>query len=173
MGFDYDILKTRQYWKQEELLYDIWKEHPDILAESIDFAIKNEAESFIPFWYLDHFFYKHEAFYKQWEDVWIWSLEKLSNSSCKRSVLRVLTKKKRNFNEEQAGFLLDFCIRHFSNPFEEIAVVAHCMKITEYLLPRYPELAREVQLILEDLPPKDSAGVRLRTKQLLQVVNRL
>ena len=155
-------------------LFEQLRDNPEFIEECLNFAYsEDENKNFIPFWHLDHFFYSHDDYFLLWMDKWIDILLKVKHSGCKRSLLRVLAKKKRPFTEEQEGYLIDFVIKHLEDRFEEIAVHAHCMKLLCFLVPKYPEIASHVKLLVEEDFNNRSKGYQSRGRKLLEVINKL
>lgn len=167
------ILLSSASAKDKEFVFSIWKENPAILADSIQFAIEEEKQGkFRAIWFLDNFFVKEKELFKNWQSVWIAGLKKAKTSSGKRLYLRVFVHNKIDYKEDE-GFILNFVIEHFKNPFEEIAVRASSMKILEKMLPKYPELCNEITLIIEDYPEQQKAAMQIRIREMKKLLKKL
>lgn len=154
-------------------LFEELREHPQLILDSLNFALEEDKnKNFIPFWHLDHFFCAHDDIFIEWMGEWINILLRLEHSGCKRSVLRVLAKKKRPFTEEQEGYLLDFTITHLEDRFEEIAVHAHSMKLLCRLMPKYPEIGQHVKLLVEEDFKNRSRGYQSIGRKLLAIIHK-
>lgn len=152
-------------------LFEQLKENPQLISDCLSFAVQEDKfENFIPFWHLDHFFYAHDELFLLWMDKWIELLLQVEYSGCKRSLLRVIVKKKRLFTEEQEGFLIDFAIRHLENRFEAIAVHAHSMKLLCQLVPKYPEIGPHIKLLVEEDFNNRSKGYQSIGRKLLKLL---
>ena len=168
-------LNNRHLSDDERLfLFEKLRENPQYIVDSLDFAIQEDKKkNFIPFWYLDHFFLTHDDLFLIWMDEWIAALLQVEHYGCKRSLLRVLVKKKRLYTEEQEGYLIDFTIKHLEDRFEEIAVHANCMKLLYHLLPKYPEISLHVKLLVEEDFNNRSKGYQSMGRKLLVLIDKL
>ncbi len=171
--FNYQDLNRRLLDDEKLFLFETLKENPEYIPTSLKFAIQEDKnKNFIPFWHLDHFFHAHDEIFLIWMDEWIDTLLKVEHSGCKRSLLRVLVKKKRLFTQEQEGYLLDFAIKHLEDRFEEIAVHAHSMKLLCRLIPKYPEIGQHVKLLVEEDFNNRSSGYKSIGRKLLAIINK-
>jgi len=171
--FQIEQLNDRLTKDQKLFLFEKFLDEPDFIQKSFEFALKEDKnQNFIPFWYLDHFFYAHEDQFLIWKDVWVETLLKVDYYGSKRSLLRLLVKKKRSYTIEQEGQLVDFAIKHLEDRFEEIAVHASCMKVLCLFLPKYPELGQHVKLIVEDNLEKQSKAYKSVARKLIEIIDR-
>lgn len=160
--------------KDEKLfLFEYFRTNPKFIQKSIDFALlEDKNKNFIPFWYLDNFFFAHEDLFLLWKDIWVESLIKAEYYGSKRSLLRLIVKKKRDYTEEQEGLLVDFAIKHLEDRFEEIAIHASCMKILCLFVPKYPELGPHIKLIVEEDLEKRSKAYKSVYRRLIDIIDK-
>ena len=172
--FQVEDLNKRLTENERLFLFEKLREAPELISKCLDFAIKEDANrNFIPFWHLDHFFYNHDDLFLIWMDKWIEVLLSVEYYGSKRSLLRILGKKKRHFSEEQEGLLVDFAIKHLENRFEEIAVHAGCMRLLCQLVPKYPEIGGHITLLVEEDFNNKSKGYQSIGRKLLAVIRKL
>lgn len=74
--------------------------------------------------------------------------------------------------EDFEGRVVDYCITAIGNPQAPIAQRAYAITVIERLIPKYPEIAQEVQAILLDLMEYSSAAIKSRGKQFLKQLNK-
>ncbi len=84
----------------------------------------------------------------------------------KRNTVRVLQEIK--IPENLHGILANICFQYLQNPSEAIAIKVFSMTIIYNLTKDYPELKEELQFILEEQMPFQSAGYRSRAAKILK-----
>ncbi|MEL6672336.1 MAG: hypothetical protein AAFR61_09090 [Bacteroidota bacterium] len=72
------------------------------------------------------------------------------------------------FNDEYGGEVAEICFDFLQNPQETIAVRVFAMVILHNLTRPYPELGRELALIVEEHMPFGSAGFKSRGNKVLK-----
>lgn len=158
---------------EKQFLFEELRENPDFLLTCLEYAFKEDKhQNFIPFWHLDHFFYAHDDIFLLWMDKWIEILLNVDYYGCKRSLLRLLVKKKRPFSKEQEGHLIDFTIKHLENRFEEVAVHASSMKLLCQLIPKYPEIGHHVKLLVEEDFNNQAKAYQSIGRKLLAIIDK-
>jgi hypothetical protein len=169
-----ELINQKRISEEEKTaLFEYWENKLHVLPDFIEWAIEEEnAKNFRPFWYLDHFFNKHPKYFFEMEDLWVDALKRSKTDSGRRSILRVLAKVKSDYGKNE-GFLLNFCMDSFQNSFSPIAVRANAMLVIQNILPKYPELGREITLILDEYPPNQSAGFYTRAKMLRKTIAKI
>ena len=75
--------------------------------------------------------------------------------------------------EAYHGEIMDMCFTYLESPKESLAVKVFSMSVIANLARYYPEIKPELKLIIEDLLPHQSAGVKSRAKKVLQQLNTL
>ena len=83
----------------------------------------------------------------------------------KRNTVRVLQDVK--IPENLHGILANICFKYLQNPTEPIAIKVFSMSIIHNLTKKYPELKEELQFILEEQMPFQSAGFKSRARKIL------
>ncbi|PTB95968.1 hypothetical protein C9994_09445 [Marivirga lumbricoides] len=63
---------------------------------------------------------------------------------------------------------VDKCFQYLENRKEAVAIQVFAMSVIAKLIPYYPELKNDLQLILEDRLPTASAGYKSRAKKVLK-----
>ena len=74
--------------------------------------------------------------------------------------------------EEYEGHILDIGMNYLNDPKEAIAVKAHSMQVVFNLSRDYPELLNELKLIITEMLPHGSAGIRSRVRITLEDIKR-
>ena len=90
------------------------------------------------------------------------------SDAVKRNTVRVL--QFAEIPEKLAGLTADLCFSFLQSHKEPIAVKAYAMTIIYNLSMRYPELSNELVLIIEDLLPYGSPGIRSRGMKILKAI---
>lgn len=87
-------------------------------------------------------------------------LNEIPLSGTRRTIAKVLMMV--DIEEEEEGYVLEFCMNMLESPKEPVAVKANCMTIVFALIPKYPELKDEVLAVIEDQIPHHSIGFKSR-----------
>lgn len=101
-------------------------------------------------------------------------LENLQNPvhvAVKRNTVRVL--QDIELPEELLGLAATICLDFLADPQEAIAVKAFSMQVVYNICLKEPDLAGELKLILEDLLPHASSGVKNRATKILKKLQKL
>lgn len=170
---EFQDLNKRLSEHEKLFLFEQLRDSPQFILTCLEFALKEDKNhNFMPFWYLDHFFYVHDDIFLEWMPIWIESLLKVEYYGSKRSLLRLLVKKKRPFTEEQEGVLIDFAIKHLENRFEEIAVHSSSMKLLCQMVPKYPEIGSHIKLLVDDDFNNRSKAFQSIGRKLLKLIDK-
>jgi hypothetical protein len=99
-------------------------------------------------------------------------LEKLSGPNLHDAVIRAICRHWGNhgFPEEIEGEIYDICLNYLQSN-STIGIKAHAMYACFRLIPKYPELAIELKLVIEEMLMKygeESAALRSRGNKLLK-----
>ncbi|MGB0427399.1 MAG: hypothetical protein ACPGEC_00550 [Flavobacteriales bacterium] len=168
-----DLLEKRLDIAERTALFKQFDSDNQFIKSVLRLAIEEDkSNKFLLFWYLDNYFYQNEEAFLNWKSAWIEALRQVQYYGSKRSILRILAKKKRPYNEEEAGLLIDFSINHLEDRFETVAVHASCMRLLEQFIPTYPELGAHIKLIIAEHVDA-TVAFRARAKALLRVVERV
>lgn len=98
-------------------------------------------------------------------------LDKPLHVAVKRNVLRIL--QDYDIPENLLGIVADKCFAYLLDKKETIAVQAFAMKTLYNICVKEPDLKHELILIIEDMIPFGSAGIRHRCKQTLSALRKL
>lgn len=72
------------------------------------------------------------------------------------------------------SFMLDTCYNYIKNPSEAIAVRAFAITVIYNISKPYPELLKELEIVLQHLvPTEDSPAMRARIKNTVKAIHRL
>jgi hypothetical protein len=66
------------------------------------------------------------------------------------------------------GPVMDLCFKFLESPTEALAVKVFSMSVLGKLAKQYPEIGKELKLIIEDQLPHQSAGFKSRAKKVLK-----
>jgi len=66
------------------------------------------------------------------------------------------------------GPVMDLCFKFLESPTEALAVKACSMSVLGKLAKQYPEIGKELKLIIEDQLPHQSAGYKSRAQKILK-----
>lgn len=167
-----NLLEKRLNKTERTKLCEQFNADNQFIKSVLELAIEEDRNNkFLLFWYLDNYFYQNEEAFSTWKTEWIHTLIRVQYYGSKRSILRILAKKKRKYNEEEAGLLIDFSIKHLEDRFETVAVHASCMRLLEQFIPRYPELGAHIKLIIAEHVDV-TVAFRARAKSLLKLIEK-
>ena len=68
---------------------------------------------------------------------------------------------------------MTLCFNYLSDPAEALAVKVIAMSVLAKLAPFYPDIITELQLIIEDQFPQQSAGFKSRAKKVMKILNKV
>ncbi len=101
--------------------------------------------------------------------VTLWkNLEKPQHSAIRRNTLRIFTTYP--LPPEVEGMAATLCFDYLADPNEKIAVRAHSILILYQLSKKEPDLIPELILLLEEIMPHASAGIRSRARKVLKAI---
>ena len=75
--------------------------------------------------------------------------------------------------EKYHGEIMDICFSFLESPKEAMAIKAFSMTVLGNLAKQYPEIKTELQLIIEDQLPHQTAGFKSRAKKILKQLEQL
>jgi hypothetical protein len=143
--------------KRFRIVYDLMSSQNKQIAmraaRVVDIASENYPDLLIP--YLDQI---------------IQILPKLRNSSVKRCLLHSLYRYISQISDEKLGFLVDCCFTWFPLESEDISVRYYCMLILYSITKNNPELKYEFALIISDMLPCASTGLKLRGQKIIKEI---
>ncbi|HMR92654.1 MAG TPA: hypothetical protein PKC69_10075 [Chitinophagaceae bacterium] len=95
--------------------------------------------------------------------------EKL-HDAVKRNTLRLL--QYLHIPARQKGMLMDRCFRYITSPAEKAAIKAFSLSILENMLDDYPEIGRELYVIINEQWSRETPAFRSRAKKVLKKIQR-
>jgi hypothetical protein len=124
-------------------------------ARVVDIASENFPELLLP--YLDTI---------------IESLAGLKNNSVKRCMLHSLHRYTGQISGEKLGLLVDCCFTWLPMDTEDISVRYYSMDILYSITKNNPDLKHELALIIEDMMPFASKGLKTKGRKILKEIQR-
>jgi hypothetical protein len=85
----------------------------------------------------------------------------------KRNTLRILQYV--SIPKKQHDAAVDLCFQYLENRKEAVAIQVFAMTVLANIVKEYPELKKELILLLEDRIENSSAGFRSRARKILQL----
>lgn len=154
---------------QSEYFGRYLSEHPGEVPDVIK-AISN-SRSVIAWragWVLDNFARKHPIAIKPY----IKELTEILISTPHNGVRRHLTRILSDIDPRQIedGRVVDLCFSWLINPKIPVAVKANSMSIIANLTKIYPELAQELEIIINDAYEEETAGYKSRSRKIMQQI---
>lgn len=134
--------------------------------ETADYHISQRAAWVLPF-VVD----KHPEVIKGSVPYLIQLLNKPFHAAIRRNVLRVL--EDTDIPEEEMGFLADKCFAYLHDLDEPIAVKAFAITVLYKICLKEPDLKNELIPTLQDMLPFGSAGIKVRCKKYLKLLEKL
>ena len=89
----------------------------------------------------------------------------------KRNILRIL--QFTDIPEEWQGYAADICFRFLGNVQEPIAVRAFAMTVVYNIGKKQPDLLPELRLMIEDMMPHGSSGIKARGRKILKEIDKI
>lgn len=98
----------------------------------------------------------------------ITGLPKYNTIGLRRGIAKVLSENDYEFDEEEAGILVDTCFNWLNDPAEAIALKIYAMQILYNISIVYPEIKPELISSIENEIPKNSPAIRGRGRRILK-----
>jgi hypothetical protein len=86
----------------------------------------------------------------------------------KRGVAKILSENYFNYNEDDAGILVDTCFNWLNDSAEPIAMKIYSMEILYRVSKTYPDIKPELISSIENELPRESAAIRGRGRRILK-----
>lgn len=93
------------------------------------------------------------------------------DTGIKRNFCRILHESK--IPSAQQGTVVTTCFDLIQSTKESIAVKSFCMSTLSNIVKHEPELKRELYLVIEDLLPQASAGIRSKARHILKELDKI
>ncbi|KXX70512.1 hypothetical protein [Flammeovirga sp. SJP92] len=113
---------------------------------------------------------ENQWFEKHRDDIVVW-LPNVKTQGIKRSVLRSVVPLP--LSVEKEGEWVDYLFELTQNTETDIAVKVHAIEILSKYVIRYPELANELYLILEDNLPYYGPALKSRSKKVMKKLTKV
>ena len=117
-------------------------------------------------WAMDVCLEKHPDLLLPYIDALIEALARITNNSVKRQVVKALAS--REIPEIYKGQVVDICFCWVQSSDVPVAIKVHCMQILANITEQYPELATELQTVINEQIPRNSVGFSTRWKKILR-----
>ncbi len=167
---------------REALLADRSKEHIQYIANYIGNDQERFNQLFDLFlhdeirvtqraaWVISHCFDKHPQLIDLHIKAFWTNLEVPQNDAIKRNTLRIF----QNYSlpEELQGIAATLCFDFLADPNEAVAIRAHSMPILYNIGLQQPELLPELALLLEEVIPHGSTGLKNRGMKILKKIRK-
>ena len=95
---------------------------------------------------MEIFFLNHPKLYYPFANTWA-SLLHQSSETCKRHIIKVIANT--NYNYENDGELLDWCLNAITLKSTPLAVKVHCIYYIKKVVKKFPELQQEFDYALQ------------------------
>ncbi|MEY5041867.1 MAG: hypothetical protein RLZZ414_1420 [Bacteroidota bacterium] len=119
----------------------------DLIPQLIKVVInENHPLDFRAAWALEIFFLNHPKMYFPFANLWA-SLLSNASETCKRHIVKVITKT--NYEYENDGELLDWCLQAIALKSTPLAVKVYCIYYVKKIVKKFPELQQEFDYALQ------------------------
>lgn len=144
---------------------------PDRFAELIDLFLHDTSRiTQRAAWVLSHCADTYPALIEPHvEKLWK-NLQKPQNDAVKRNTLRIFQTYR--FPKSLQGIAATLCFDYLLDPNEAVAVRAHAMTIAYNIALEEPELLPELALIIEEMLPHGTAGIKSRGNKILKAIRK-
>ena len=116
-------------------------------------------------WAMDACLEIHSELLSPYVETLIVALPRFSNNGVKRQVVKALSE--RNIPEKFEGQMTDLCFGWLQSSAVPVGVKVHCMQVLANIASRYPDLAVELQTVISEQIPRNSAGFASRGRKIL------
>jgi hypothetical protein len=113
---------------------------------------------------------KHPALVKSHIPALIDNLHHFVQDGTRRSVLKILSREV--IPEDYLGTLTDLCFGYLVDAQQPVAIKMYSMLILSRQMEKYPELATELQCIIEDQYDRGSSGFKSIARKILKKIQR-
>ena len=93
-----------------------------------------------------------------------------THSAVRRNILRILQFV--DVPKSLQGKLVDVCFKFLISKEEPVAVKVFAMTVLTTIAKQNPDLKHEIKIVIEDMIPYGSPGIRVRGKKMLRELNR-
>lgn len=156
---------------QADFIADIIIKEPSLLLELIDIVFQNkEPLSRRASWPLRKISDRNVKIFEPYVSDIISGLRKVESESIQRSLLALLINVK--IPEEYHGEMLQYTSEILLNKGSSIAALIYSIDIFYKLSENEPDLLNELRIIMEELIPYGSAGVRSKCNKTIKKINK-
>ena len=130
-----------------------------------DYRISQRAS-----WVVGHCFDRHPELVKPWLPKMVDAMSHPRHDAVRRNVVRILQEV--DIPESLMGTVADNCFEYLNSPEIPVAIRAFSMTVLYRISLQWPELQRELALVIEEHMPTGSAGFKSRGKKILKLLDR-
>ena len=117
-------------------------------------------------WVMDICMETHPWLLSPYVDTLIEALPMFGNYGVKRQVVKTLAT--REIPEKFEGQVADLCFCWIQSSDVPVAIKVHCMQILANIALRHPDLSEELQMVINEQIPRNSAGFASRGRKILK-----
>jgi hypothetical protein len=154
------------------IIVDFLLNRPDQIEHLMDIALNVPAKgSWRAVWVADRIHERKPELIKPYINRMVDALETINNESKLRHLLKLISLN--DIPLEKLSFLLDYCIREFTNAERPVAVRVHAMQVLFEISELEPDFKPElVQVIEHEMEYHGSAGISSRGTSLLKKLSK-
>ena len=120
-------------------------------------------------WAMDVCLAAHPELLSPYVETLIDALPRFNNYSVKRQVVKALAVHD-SIPEKCEGQLADLCFNWLQLSDMPVGIKVHCMQILANITVRHPDLSGELQTVISEQIPRNSAGFASRGRKILEVL---
>jgi len=154
-------------WDNLLIAIRYFSEHPEYFGMLMNIALDDQLKnSWRVAWMADKIHDNHPSLVEPYIDRMIDFLQHTANGSKKRQFLKLISL--HPIPEDKTGLMLDYCLKHFTDSIEPIAVRVYAMQVLYNISETEPEFKPELICLIEhEIEYHSSAGIRSRGGKLL------
>lgn len=167
-----DLILAEHSKTQAIVIADIVRQKPELIDDLIAYALANkEPLSRRAAWPLRVLNDQNPELLKNRIENIINHLKNIQSSAVLRNILALLVNAK--IPENKKTYLLNFSTQAILNPESPIAVVAHASDLFAKIAVGEIILIKELLLMLEQIEPSSSGGIKSKTRQIKTLLKKL
>ena len=128
-----------------------------------DYRISQRAS-----WVVGHCFDKHPNLVQPWLPKMVEAMDEARHDAIRRNVVRILQEV--DIPESLTGIVADRCFEYLNSPEIPVAIRVFSMTVLYRISIKWPELQRELALVIEEHMPTGSAGFKSRGRKTLKLI---
>lgn len=148
-------------------IVNIVQDQQELIADLVEFSIQDdEPLNSRASWVLTHLADANIELLKPYLNLLAEKIDSHKNGAVKRNILRVLSVGE--FSEEFHAKLIDLCFEIMISFNEKVAAKVHAMQVLFNLSQVYPDLKKELKLVIMEEIDKNSVGFKGRGLKLIK-----